>query len=238
MSSQAQRQLVGNLGRFPQTRYQGSKQKLLPWIWDHVKDLKFSTCLDAFGGTGCVAYMMKVRRKQTTYNDVRLSNAISAKVLIENKDVLLSPAEADALTRRQDAVSYPNFIGQTFKEIYVTPDEDDWIDTVRKNISPVDDRVQTGHRLSCALSSKYCEAQSAENSLPPIPAVDAERENPVKPTTDALAEARPSGIGNTFQPGLRQLNNPVRHRSKVPVSVRLGSQHMSRKDDEVRYFGG
>jgi len=142
MSSQAQLQLIGNLGKFPQTRYQGSKQKLLPWIWDHVKDLGFSTCLDAFGGTGCVAYMLKTRGKRVTYNDALFSNAISATALLENRDVVLPPAEAAFLTRRHDAILYPDFISKTFRDIYFTADEDGWIDTVRKNIALLDNKYK------------------------------------------------------------------------------------------------
>jgi adenine-specific DNA-methyltransferase len=142
MSSQAQLQLIRDGDRFPRTRYQGSKQKLLPWIWAHLKDLKFSTSLDAFGGTGCVAYMLKARGKHVTYNDILLSNAISATGLIRNQNVILPSSEAEALTERREGVSYPDFVGQTFREIYFTPDEDSWIDTVRKNISLLDDRYK------------------------------------------------------------------------------------------------
>ncbi len=160
MGAQAQLQLLGNLGRFPQTRYQGSKQKLLPWIWDHLKELKFSTCLDAFGGTGCVAYMLKTRGYPVAFNDVLLSNAISATALIENTKTVLSAEEADCLTRRHDSVSYPNFISETFREIYFTPEEDDWIDTVRKNISLLDDKYKQAiayHALfqSCIVKRPY-----------------------------------------------------------------------------------
>lgn len=38
--------------KFPSTRYQGSKQKYVNWIWECVKDIPFHTVLDAFGGTG------------------------------------------------------------------------------------------------------------------------------------------------------------------------------------------
>ena len=55
---------------FPSTRYQGSKLKLVNWIWDNIKGLKFDTALDAFGGTGCVSHMLKSKGKQVTYNDV------------------------------------------------------------------------------------------------------------------------------------------------------------------------
>jgi DNA adenine methylase/adenine-specific DNA-methyltransferase len=86
--------------------------------------------------------MLKVRGKHVTFNDVLRCNAISATALIENKNVVISPAEAKALTQYRDGISYPHFISQTFKEIYFTPDEDRWIDTVRKNISLIDDKYK------------------------------------------------------------------------------------------------
>ncbi len=43
------------LKNFPTTRYQGSKRKILPWIYDCIKDLEFDTVLDAFGGSGMVS---------------------------------------------------------------------------------------------------------------------------------------------------------------------------------------
>ena len=41
-----------NIPVFPSTRYQGSKLKLLDWIWANIRDLPFDTALDAFGGNG------------------------------------------------------------------------------------------------------------------------------------------------------------------------------------------
>ena len=60
---------LGIVGKFPSTRYQGSKAKLANWIWEQVSDLDFLTCLDAFGGTGAVGYRLKQEDKQVTYND-------------------------------------------------------------------------------------------------------------------------------------------------------------------------
>lgn len=40
------------IGNIPSTRYQGSKRKILPWIYDCIKDVGFNTVLDAFGGSG------------------------------------------------------------------------------------------------------------------------------------------------------------------------------------------
>lgn len=35
------------LGKFPGSRYMGSKQAILPFIYDTVKELEFTTVLDA-----------------------------------------------------------------------------------------------------------------------------------------------------------------------------------------------
>ena len=39
------------IGNIPSTRYQGSKRKILPWIYDCIKDVEFNTVLDVFGGS-------------------------------------------------------------------------------------------------------------------------------------------------------------------------------------------
>ena len=71
--------------KFPSTRYQGSKQKFVDWIWQCVKDIPFYTVLDAFGGTGCVSYKMKEEGKKVTYNDILPFNSIIGKALIEKR---------------------------------------------------------------------------------------------------------------------------------------------------------
>ena len=69
------------ISKFPTTRYQGSKLKYVDWIWYCVKDLNFNTVLDAFGGTGTVAYRMKKEGKKVTYNDILKFNSIIGKAL-------------------------------------------------------------------------------------------------------------------------------------------------------------
>ena len=44
---------------FPQTRYLGSKRKLLTLLSQVFKNLEFETALDPFSGTASVAYLLK-----------------------------------------------------------------------------------------------------------------------------------------------------------------------------------
>lgn len=119
----------------PSTRYQGSKLKLLDWIWDNVKDLKFNSVLDAFGGTGCVAYLMKSRKKRVTYNDSLKFNQIIGKAIIENASVTLPFADIDSLQMRHSDRSYDDMIERTFSDIYFTDEENRWLDVVCQNIA-------------------------------------------------------------------------------------------------------
>lgn len=114
--------------KFPSTRYQGSKSKLVDWIWEQVKDLEFSTCLDAFGGTGAVAYKLKSEGKQVTYNDLLRFNYHFGHALIENNIITLDASDIEALLRCDETHKYPTFIYDTFHDIYFTDDENTWLD--------------------------------------------------------------------------------------------------------------
>jgi len=142
MAEAEQLHLITDLRKFPRTRYQGSKLKLLPWIWEHVRDLEFSTCLDAFGGTGSVAYLFKSQGKAVTYNDILRSNWLVGKALIENAHTTLTSKDTDLLSTKRVGLSYPNFIQRTFKGIYFTDEENDWLDIVCQNIRLIEDEYR------------------------------------------------------------------------------------------------
>lgn len=125
---------IPTVAKFPTTRYQGSKQKFVDWIWECIKDIPFYTALDAFGGTGCVAYRLKQEQKLVTYNDILPFNHIIGKALIENRDTILEDWELEALLKPKAGVEYPHFIEETFKDIYFTDEENHWLDVVSTNI--------------------------------------------------------------------------------------------------------
>jgi adenine-specific DNA methylase len=124
--------------RFPSTRYQGSKAKLADWIWDQIAELDFHSCLDAFGGTGAVAYRLKREGKQVTYNDFLRFNYHFGLALIENGNVILDPDEIDWLLDRHSNVTYPTFVQDNFHDIYFTDEENVWIDQTMTNIRQLD----------------------------------------------------------------------------------------------------
>ncbi len=124
----------GLTSKFPSTRYQGSKSKLTDWIWDQIKELDFVTCLDAFGGTGSVAYRLKQEGKQVTYNDLLLFNYFTGLALIENSKVTLNSKEIEWLLQNHSDIDYPSFVYDNFSGIYFTDEENLWIDQTLTNI--------------------------------------------------------------------------------------------------------
>jgi adenine-specific DNA-methyltransferase len=127
------------VAHFPSTRYQGSKAKLVDWIWEQIADLDFMTCLDAFGGTGAVAYRLKQAGKVVTYNDLLRFNYYIGLALIENSHVRLDASEMGWLLTAHLDIEYPNFIQTHFSDIYFTDEENAWIDRTFTNIRQLAD---------------------------------------------------------------------------------------------------
>lgn len=128
--------------QFPSTRYQGSKAKLVEWIWEQLANLPFETCLDAFGGTGAVAYRLKQAGKQVTYNDALQFNAIIGRALVENSETTLKNRDIEGLLEHNPDITYPDFVERTFAETYFTDDENRWIDQSITNIRQLSDPYQ------------------------------------------------------------------------------------------------
>lgn len=128
--------------RFPNTRYQGSKRKLAVSIVSHTLELPFTTVLDAFGGTGAVAYAFKCAGKRVVYNDALAFNHQIGTALIENTSIALSEVEIESIGRRQPGVTYGDVIERTFDGIYFTREENQWLDVAVGNIRLIECRFK------------------------------------------------------------------------------------------------
>lgn len=127
--------------KFPKTRYQGSKAKIAGWIWEKISDLNFETCLDAFGGTGTIAYRLKQESKRVTYNDSLRFNYLIGRALIENSEVRLDERDVEHILETQDS-SYPTLIADTFADIYFLDEENQWLDKAITNIHRIGDKYK------------------------------------------------------------------------------------------------
>lgn len=130
---------------FPKTRYYGSKRRLLPWIYENVKHLKFDTVLDGFGGTASVSLLFKAMGKNITYNDILTSNTISAKVLLENK-LAMSIESAEEFIDSIEPLE--GLIYNNFKRTFYTDFENMWIDGAINSINKLNNK-QKNLMLHC-----------------------------------------------------------------------------------------
>lgn len=127
--------------KYPSTRYSGSKRRFLEWIWEHVRDLKFESVLDVFGGTGSVSLLFKLHGKRVFYNDLLKFNQIIGTALIENSKVKVSEDDLNKVLTF-NGKDYPDFIRREFNDIFFLDEENAWLDKVITNISQVKDRYK------------------------------------------------------------------------------------------------
>ena len=137
--------------RFPSTRYQGSKRRLLPWIKGTFEKLEFASCLDIFGGTGAVSYLLKTLGKEVTYNDYLKSNCVSARAFIKNNSVKLSKKDFDSLFQGN---TIRKTVSEVFKDVFFTDEENEQIDTLIHRIRFGSEKI-TGYRQDIALHAFF-----------------------------------------------------------------------------------
>jgi adenine-specific DNA-methyltransferase len=138
------------VGRFPATRYQGSKLRLLDWIWSSIAHLDFTTCLDLFSGTSSVAYLFKVKGRSVTTCDYLRCNQRIAEALIVNDATRLTGPEVNPVLGDQGC-HYSDFITRTFSDIFYLEHENQWLDRVVQNIASMDE----GAKKSLAFFALY-----------------------------------------------------------------------------------
>lgn len=132
---------------FPSTRFLGSKAKLIPWIYENLKDLEYRSVLDAFGGTASVSYLMKRLGKQVYYNDYLRFNQTIGTALIENQTTRISNSELlNVLTKKNR--NYRDIISKNFKGIYFKNHENQWLDYIIQNIYLIKNKYKRSILLS------------------------------------------------------------------------------------------
>lgn len=137
-----------DFGKFPITRYQGSKRKIVKWIYENVKDIKFKSVLDGFGGSSTVSYLFKKMGKEVTYNDKLRFNYLIGKALIENQTIKFLEEDLAKIKERQTRIKYQGVVQRNFKNIYYLKKENEWLDLVVPNI------VQMNHYVPPVLDYK------------------------------------------------------------------------------------
>ena len=132
--------MVEQMKRFPPTRFMGSKERIVDFIWEAVRDRQFDSVLDLFSGSGVVSYMFKSAGKQVSSNDYMTMCEVAATALIENRSVILEDWEIDALLCESPDVD--NFVQATFANLYFSDEDNRTIDHIRANIKRIGNRYK------------------------------------------------------------------------------------------------
>jgi adenine-specific DNA methylase len=119
---------------FPQTRYLGSKRKLLGFLERVFSHIEFDTVLDPFSGTGAVSYLLKAMGKKVTSSDILESSAVCARALIENSSVTLGDDVEKLLGGLPDKQAPVGFIEKTFDGIFFETNENRFLDGILPRI--------------------------------------------------------------------------------------------------------
>ncbi|MFX0087752.1 MAG: DNA adenine methylase, partial [Candidatus Hodarchaeota archaeon] len=127
---------------FPQTRYQGSKRKLIDFLYLYFKEIEFESALDAFGGTGVVSYLLKQMGKDVIYNDLLMSNWYIGKALIENNSINFDLENIHSLFEKKAYLKYQTVIQDNFEGIYYLNEENKTLDILVQNIFQLENQYE------------------------------------------------------------------------------------------------
>jgi adenine-specific DNA-methyltransferase len=133
--------------RFPMTQYHGSKRRLVDWILAHTPEC--TSVLDAFSGSGVVAYAYKQKGKRVIANDLLTSSYYFVKATVENSHTKLSDGEIERLFT-------PNAHRQPYVEAYYAgvlypADECRFLDNLYANIAELEDPFKRSIALAAAV---------------------------------------------------------------------------------------
>jgi DNA adenine methylase/adenine-specific DNA-methyltransferase len=129
--SRPARSLPPQVMAYPQLRFMGSKQRLLPWMNEVLGEFRFQSVLDGFSGSGCVSYMLKAMGKQVTSNDFLGFCRTVAQATVENSTTHVTSKILDLVLRKDPHA--PRFIQNTFTGIFFTPADLRFLDRVSWN---------------------------------------------------------------------------------------------------------
>jgi adenine-specific DNA-methyltransferase len=124
--------LPQHVKEYPEFRYMGSKNRLLPWIHSVLATLDFETAADPFAGSGCVGYLLKAMGKRVIASDfLNFSATIAQATIGNNYHQLDGPALKKVLGPVKNG---PDFIEKTFGGIFYQREDLRFLDRVSHNI--------------------------------------------------------------------------------------------------------
>lgn len=137
---------VTRAGAFPRLRYMGSKYRIVPELAKVFAEVGGHTALDAFSGSGVVAYTLKALGYAVTANDFLAFPGAIARATVVNQDTRLPDTDIDKICG--PPADDRDFIQRTFDGLYFDRADRAFLDSAWSHI----DRF-TGPRRDLAISA-------------------------------------------------------------------------------------
>jgi adenine-specific DNA-methyltransferase len=123
--------------RYPRLRYMGSKYRVVPHLAGIFAELRFDRALDAFSGSGVVAYALKEMGKEVVANDFLSFPSTVARAVVENGSVILDRSDMEyLLSPNEDG---RDFIRRTFNGLYFPTKDHEFLDAVWSHVDRIGD---------------------------------------------------------------------------------------------------
>jgi len=133
--------------KFPEPQYLGAKYVHRGWIAENVPQ-NAEVVLDAFGGSQSVAYTLKQMGKTTLTNDFLSFDSKIGKALVENNSEKLSRNDLDILLSDNSNPEYFDLMDKVFSDIFFTHDDACFADSVRSNVSKLNNPLKESLALT------------------------------------------------------------------------------------------
>lgn len=129
-----------SIPKFPTTRFQGSKRKILNEISNVVAPYKGERFLDLYSGSGIVSLLFRHLGKKVISNDFLTYNNNTAEVFLklkrEDLDIISIENELDFLLEHREK-NHKSYVADEFDKIYFKESENIEIDNFCQNIKNI-----------------------------------------------------------------------------------------------------
>ena len=138
--------IEARLAAYPRLRFMGSKYRLAPRLAQIFQTLPPGPAVDAFSGSGVVAYTLKATGRPVLANDHLAFAASLAAATVENDEVTLAPEDVDQIcSGNRDG---RDFIASTFEGLYFPGSDHAFLDGAWSHIDSL-----SGAKRALAISA-------------------------------------------------------------------------------------
>jgi adenine-specific DNA-methyltransferase len=130
--------------KYPSTRFQGSKRKLLDELETEFENIEFKSCIDLFGGSGSVSFLLRKLGKLVCTNDYLKFNENTAKVFLANysQSDISEAIRLLPLLLNDEPDNNKKYVEANFVNIFFTSSENKEIDNFCQNIVHIESNLK------------------------------------------------------------------------------------------------